>query len=282
MQEQRAHEEEPAGLAPRPCIGVFDSGLGGLTVLRALRQRLPQAGLLYVADTAHAPYGEKSPEYIAERSLRIGGHLRALGAKLIVVACNTATAHAIETMRRRWPTLAIVGIEPGIKPAVAASGNGRVGVLATQATIASPRYQALVERYRERALIYSQPCPGLVDLIELGDLESPALLELIERLCGPLREAGVDTVLMGCTHYPLVQAQLQAALGAKVQLLNIEDAVAQQAERLWARTDERAMLGELRLQTSGDATALTRFVHQVFGWADVRAEALPPLDPSDA
>ena len=271
--------EDQTTPAPRDCIGIFDSGLGGLTVLRELRRRMPHVDLLYVADTAHAPYGEKSPEHIVERSMHIGTHLRAMGARLIVVACNTATAHAIEAMRQRWPGIPIVGIEPGIKPAVAASRSGRIGVLATQATLASARYQSLVDRHRQTAQIFSQPCPGLVDLIERGDLQAPALLELIDRICLPLRQADVDTVLMGCTHYPLIQAQLQEALGAKVCLLNIEDAVAQQAERLWGRKSAQVTAGSLRLQTSGDATALTRFVHQALGWHGMKAEDLHLLKP---
>ncbi len=259
----------------RPCIGVFDSGLGGLTVLRELRRRLPQAPLLYLADTAHAPYGEKAPEFLAERCLRLSEHLRDEGARLLVIACNTATAHAIDAMRRRWPEIPIVGTEPGIKPAVAASHNGRIGVLATPATVASARYQSLLARHAGGAQIISQACPGLADQIERGDLHAPALHELIERACAPLREAGVDTVLLGCTHYPLVQEQLQAALGANVRLLNIESAVAQQAERLWSSLNLQAEgPAQLRLQSTADAAALTRFVHNALGWNDIQAETL--------
>lgn len=259
----------------RPCIGVFDSGLGGLTVLRELRRRMPKVPLLYLADTAYAPYGEKTPEFLAERCLVLGEHLRTQGARMLVVACNTATAHAIEALRQRWPDMPIVGTEPGIKPAVAASHNGRIGVLATPATVASARYQSLLTRHAAGAQVISQSCPGLADLIERGDLQAPALRELIEHCCAPLRAAGVDTVLMGCTHYPLVQDQLQAALGANVRLLNIESAVAQQAERLWSGLN-LATDGApgLRLQSTGDAAALTRFVHDALGWNDVQATAL--------
>ncbi len=259
----------------RPCIGVFDSGLGGLTILRELRRRLPQVPLLYLADTAHAPYGEKTPEFLVQRCLRLGEHLRNEGARVLVVACNTATAHAIDALRQRWPDIPIVGTEPGIKPAVAASHNGRIGVLATPATVASARYQSLLARHAAGAQIITQACPGLADLIERGDLQAPALRELIERCCAPLRAAGVDTVLMGCTHYPLVQDLLQDALGAKVRLLNIESAVAQQAERLWTGLNLDADdAPSLRLQSTGDAAALTRFVHSALGWNEVQAEAL--------
>jgi len=259
----------------RPSIGVFDSGLGGLTVLRELRRRLPQASLLYLADTAHAPYGEKSSEFLAQRCLLLSEHLRDAGARLLVVACNTATAHAIDAMRQRWPEMPIVGTEPGIKPAVAASHNGRIGVLATPATVASARYQSLLARHAGGAQVISQACPGLADLIERGDLHASALRELIEHCCAPLREAGVDTVLMGCTHYPLVQDQLQAALGANVRLLNIESAVAQQAERLWNSLNvDVDGVPSLRLQSTGNAAALTRFVHSALGWTEAQAETL--------
>lgn len=257
--------------APSPSIGVFDSGLGGLTVLSELRRQLPKVPLLYIADTANAPYGQRSPAFIQARSLALAEHLRASGAELIVVACNTATAHAIQKLREHWPPLPIVGTEPGIKPAVAASKSGRIGVLATPATIASARYQDLLARHAGNAQVISQACPGLVDLIETGDLGSAELQMLIAKLCAPMREAQVDTVLMGCTHYPLVQAQLQAALGPQVQLLNIETAVAQQAERLWTHGAPGA---SMRLQTTGDAASLQRFVQQVLGWGDLAVEAV--------
>ena len=256
-----------------PSIGVFDSGVGGLTVLRELHRQLPGVPLRYVADAAHAPYGEKLPNVIVERSLRIADYLQEHGAKLLVVACNTATAHAIQALRERWPELPVVGTEPGIKPAVQASRVGRVGVLATPATLESARFNALVERHAAGAQIVRQPCPGLAHAIELGRFDDPALLALVEGFSAPLREAGVDTVLMGCTHYPLIRPLLQQALGADVQLLDIETAVAKQAARLWTlppSADEQVPT----LATTGDAQALAQFVSAALGWQSPKVESL--------
>jgi glutamate racemase len=248
--------------APSACIGVFDSGLGGLTVLRAISLAAPEAPLAYLADTAHAPYGERSAGFIIERSLAIAEHLfTERRASILVVACNTATAHAIQVLRARWPDKPIVGIEPGIKPAVAATQNGRIGVLATPATVASERYQTLLKRHAEHVHVISQPCPGLVDLIETGALDGAGLREQVERCCAPLRAAGVDTVLMGCTHYPLIQPLLQSALGPQVQLLNIESAVAKRAATLWRQAEGRpsgtpGQAGRITLAATGRSDVL--------------------------
>ncbi|XHS78209.1 glutamate racemase [Burkholderiaceae bacterium UC74_6] len=255
------------------CIGVFDSGVGGLTVLRELHRQIPQAPLLYLADTAWAPYGEKTPDVLIQRSLAITGWLQRQGATLVVIACNTATAHAIQTVRERFPGLPIVGTEPGIKPAVEASRRHRIGVLATPATLASARYRSLIERHAPGTEVLDQPCPGLADAIESGDFDAPGLGALVERFCEPLREAGVDTVLMGCTHYPLIRPMLQRALGPEVRLLDIETAVAQQARRLWTAPPD-ARDGALRLATTGSAPSLQRFVERALGWQGLSVEAV--------
>ncbi len=263
------HREAQAAL---PSIGVFDSGVGGLTVLKALRERLPQVPLHYVADAAHAPYGDRSSEYIRDRSLRVAEHLRASGARMVVVACNTATAHAVNAMRERWPDWPVVGIEPGVKPAVAATRNGRIGVMATTATIASRRYEDLVTAHAGDVQLISQACPGLVALIEQADLHSPALTQRIDDYCAPLRAAGVDTVLLGCTHYPLVQAQIQAALGPDMLLLNIEDAVARQAQRRWEALGLPSQSpAPILLESTGDPRLLERLAHEALGWTRLSA-----------
>lgn len=259
---------------PAACIGVFDSGVGGLTVLRELHRQAPSVPLHYVADTAHAPYGERTADELVNRCLRLSEHLIAQGAAMLVVACNTATAHAIHALRERWPLLPIVGTEPGIKPAVAATRNGRIGVLATPATIASARYQSLLNRHAGTAQITNQPCPGLADLIERGDFESPTLEAMLDGFCAPLRAAGVDTVLMGCTHYPLIQPKIQAAMGYDVQLLNIETAVARQALSRWGELGLVAVAAPTILEATGDVTAFNRFARRALDWPGAEARAL--------
>jgi glutamate racemase len=261
-------------LSPRREIGVFDSGVGGFTVLRELHALLPTAPLRYLADTAYAPYGNRSPEEIRARSIAITEHLVERGATLIVVACNTATAHAIEALRARWPALPFVGTEPGIKPAVAATRNGRIGLLATPATAASARLRALIERHAGEQEIVVQGCAGIVDRIERGDLDSAELRALVNLYCEPLRRAGVDTALLGCTHYPLIEPLWQAALGPNVELLRIETAVARRAAGLWTpMADEEPTLD---IETSGDPALLNAWVTAVLGWQGLKVQAWQP------
>jgi glutamate racemase len=246
-------------------IGVFDSGVGGFTVLRELHAMLPTARLRYLADTAYAPYGNRTPDEIRARSIAITEHLIERGAELVVVACNTATAHAIEALRARWPALPFVGTEPGIKPAVAATRNGRIGLLATPSTAASLRLRALIERHIGDREVIVQGCPGVVDRIEAGDLDSEELRVLVEQHCAPLRAAGVDTALLGCTHYPLIEPLWQAALGPDVTLLRIETAVARRAAGLWTPGAETPAL---HIETSGDPAALRDWIERVLGWRE--------------
>jgi glutamate racemase len=238
------------------CIGVFDSGVGGLTVLRALHAQLPGVPLIYVADSAHAPYGDRSEAYIVQRARSISQFLLEQGAKLIVVACNTATAAAIATLRAEFD-LPFVGIEPGIKPALAQSRSGRVGVLATPATLRSAKFRALLQAHAAHAAPVLQPCPGLADAVERGDLQSPELHAMIRRYCAPLRAAGCDTVVLGCTHYPLIAAAIQAELGTQVRLLDTAEPVARQAARLWTYgTSDVCAVPQL--YTNGDVAVLRR------------------------
>jgi glutamate racemase len=219
----------PTHSAHAQAVGVFDSGVGGLSVLHALHRRAPHARLVYVADSGHAPYGERDVAFVVERSRRIVAHLLAEGAAGIVVACNTATAAAVHELRAAWPEVPIVGVEPGLKPAAALTRNGRVGVMATTGTLASDRFAALVRAQPPQITYVARPCPGLARLIEEGDLDAPPLRAAIAEHANALRDAGVDTVVLGCTHYSFVRPQLEAALGPDVRIVDTADAVARQA-----------------------------------------------------
>jgi glutamate racemase len=234
-------------------IGVFDSGVGGLSVLRSIRAALPAENLLYIADSAHAPYGDLSPEHIRDRSERITRHLVEHGAKAVVVACNTATAIAVEHLRTLY-SLPIVAIEPAVKPAVHRTASGTVGVLATSATLASPRYAALLARYGDRARVVAQACPGLVERVEQGDWDCEATRRLLRDYVTPLLGAGADQLVLGCTHYPFLRGLIEEIAGPGIEVLETGPAVAAELGR---RLAAAAMLategaGEVRFLTSGD------------------------------
>jgi glutamate racemase len=219
-------------------VGIFDSGVGGLSVLRHIRAQLPREHLLYFADSAFAPYGEKPEHVIAARVLAVGGFLVERGAKALVVACNTATVAAIALLRERYPDMPIVGVEPGLTPAAAATRNGKVGVLATGATLAGEKFLQLRDQISAatRAEFLLQPCNGLADQIEVGALDSGDTTAMLERYIVPLLNQGADTLVLGCTHYPLVQPSIErviaGATNRDITLVDTGDAVARQLARL--------------------------------------------------
>ncbi|RFP08986.1 glutamate racemase [Duganella sp. BJB475] len=227
-----------AARSPGAPIGVYDSGVGGLSVLRHIRAQLPAEDLIYFADSGHAPYGEKTEEYVVERALLVAAFLLERGIKALVVACNTATVAAIKAVRARYPDLPVVGVEPGLKPAAAATRSGKVGVLATARTLKGDKFLQLREQISAatQAKFLLQPCVGLVDQIELGDLQTPAIAALLEQYVAPLLDQGADTLVLGCTHYPFVQAGIERVLHAHghadVTLIDTGDAVARQLVRL--------------------------------------------------
>jgi len=222
-------------------VGVFDSGVGGLSVLREIRRLLPNESLLYVGDCGHIPYGEKSPEFIRQRCAVIADFFRREGAKALVVACNTATVAGVADLRRDYPDWPIVGMEPAVKPAAAATRSGIVGVLATTGTLQSAKFAALLDRFATDVRVITQPCPGLVELIEAGDLHSPALHQLLQGYVNPLLAAGCDTLILGCTHYPFLKPLLKQMIPAHISLIDTGAAVARQLQRLLA---ERALLAD--------------------------------------
>jgi glutamate racemase len=235
--------------------------------MRAIRAQLPRAELLYAADTAHLPYGDRSEDFIVERSQRIARFLRAQGAQIVVVACNTATAAAVAALRASSPELPIVGVEPGIKPAVAASRAGRIGVLATTRTLASEKFRRLAQAHAGDAALVLQACPGLADAIEGADAQGHGLDVLVERYCAPLRDAGVDVAVLGCTHYVFARALFERALPG-VALVDTADAIARQTQRLAAGLESSPAAEPsvpLRAWSSGDPRVLEAFARRWLG-----------------
>ena len=211
-------------------IGVFDSGIGGLSVLREIRRELPGENLIYVADSAHAPYGDKPQEFIEARAFAITRFLLGSSAKAIVVACNTATGAAVSALRCHF-TLPIVAMEPAIKPAAAQTKTGVIGVLATSRTLASPNFVKLFARYGVDVEILVQACTGLVEQVEAGDLSGAKTLGLVESYVLPLVARGADTLVLGCTHYPFLSPLIQQVAGPDVAVIDSSEAVARQLRR---------------------------------------------------
>jgi len=255
-------------------IGIFDSGVGGLSILRHIRAQLPHEHLLYAADSGFAPYGDKPESVVAERSLAVARFLVARGAKALVVACNTATISAVTLLRERFPAMPIVGVEPGLKPAAAATRSGKVGVLATERTLAGDKFLRLRDQITDatHAQFLLQPCRGLVERIEDGDTDGTT--GLLRRYVTPLLAQGVDTLVLGCTHYPLVQASIEHVIAEAghggVALVDTGEAVARQLVRLLdagslPRAHDAAVPARLDAFTSASATALSAAFNTLLG-----------------
>lgn len=250
-----------------PFIGLFDSGVGGLTVAAAIHELLPNEPLVYFADNARAPYGPQSPEVVLEYSREITRMLIERGAKLIVVACNTATSVAIDTLRKEFPATPFVGIEPAVKPAAEETRNGKIGILATQMTLESERYHSLLDRFAQDAKVYSDPCIGLVPLIETGELNDPSLEEKIRPIITPMLAAGVDTIALGCTHYPLIEPLIKQLAGPEVEIINPAPAAARRIAQL---LKEHGLENDLQLfkplhrfYSSGDSVGVTAILREM-------------------
>ena len=260
--------------APQAAIGVFDSGVGGLSVLRHIREQLPQEALIYFADAGFAPYGDKSEQEIMVRTRFAAEYLLAEGVKAIVVACNTATAAAIAMLRSHYPDLIIVGVEPGLKPAAALSQTRCAGVLATTTTLASAKYQQLSAQIGAATGVrfVHQACPGLVDRIERGELDHPDTLALLRSYLQPIWDSPADVLVLGCTHYPFVEPAIRRIAEIEhrstIQVIDTGTAIAKQLQRLLAQQQllhQHPATALIRCATTGESGkldfALTRLLH---------------------
>ena len=257
-------------------IGVFDSGVGGLSVLKAIRAALPHEDLIYVADSLFAPYGDKSPEYITQRTLKLGSWLESVGVRALTLACNTATSVAVKALREQTQ-LPVVAIEPAIKPAVALTQTGVIGVLATQQTVQSENVIGLCELHGQGKRIILQACPGWVELVEKGELHGEKTQMLVQKFIDPLVDEGVDTLVLGCTHYPFLQFVIERIYGKALNLLDPAQAVAKELVRRLDQLNiepknkelpkfaEPSIAGRTRLMTTGDATQATQVMSQLWG-----------------
>lgn len=258
-------------------IGIFDSGVGGLSVLRHVRTLLPHERLLYAADSGHAPYGERSETEVVERALAVTKFLLSQGVKALVVACNTATAAAVASLRQQYPELILVGVEPGLKPAAQLTACSTVGVLATASTLNSERFIALQRQIElsHEVKFFAQACNGLAAQIEKGELDTPATRQLVEHYVGALLAEAADVLVLGCTHYPFVLPLIEQAISQHggqdnmtVKLVDTGDAVARQLYRLLSKQDllrSASLEGTLEACTSGSETALRLAFERLLG-----------------
>jgi glutamate racemase len=255
-------------------IGVFDSGLGGLSVLREIHKRMPAASLVYIADSAWVPYGPRSENVIQHRARSLSRFLVEHGADLIVVACNTATAAAVPMLRKTM-RLPIVGMEPAVKPATAATRNGIVGVLATSGTLQSARFAALLDQFGADISVLTRACPGLVEQVESGDVDGPRTRLLVRQFVAPLIDGGADTIVLGCTHFVFLRPLIQSIAGPDVAIIDTGEAVARQVEQvaLSLGAGFRRASG-VAFWTTGDATVQQAPLRKLWG-ADASLAELP-------
>ncbi|MDR0529370.1 MAG: glutamate racemase [Zoogloeaceae bacterium] len=265
---QAAHETsgKTARASDREPIAVWDSGLGGLTVLLALRARLPNEDFVYFADTRHFPYGDKPEDFLRARGRAVAAALWARGAKALVVACNTATAAAVSDIRKETQK-PVIALEPALKPAVAASKTGVVGVLATPRTLESQRFSRLVADCAKNATVIACPCPGLAEVIEREGAQSAAAGVLLDRYLAPLNAAGADAVALGCTHYPWARKEIAARTPAGTIIVDSGEAVARQTEARLLRESHLGGRGRLIFAASDDAERFARAVTRLLAFS---------------
>lgn len=252
-------------MAQRRPIGVFDSGVGGLSVWREVVEQAPLQDTIYVADQAHLPYGNRPLSEVQRFSTEIARFLRASGARVIVVACNTASAAALYELRRAFREVSFVGMEPAIKPATEQTRSGAVGVIATKATFQGELFASLVERYGQDVTVIPRVCPGLVEAVEAGLFEGPETEALLRKCLEPLAEAGVDQLVLGCTHYPFLRPAIERIVGEGVAVVDPAPAVARQTVRVLAERGQPTTRGpgHHTLLTTGDGALFQAMAHRL-------------------
>ena len=249
-------------------IGIFDSGVGGLSVLREIHALLPAQPVLYFADQGHVPYGSRQIEEVRAFARGITRYLLGQGAQLIVIACNTASVAALKILREEYPQIPFVGMEPAVKPAAEQSRSGKVGVLATEATFQTAMYASVVDRFAHGVTLMEDPCPGLVSQIEKGNLAGQETRAILTRALEPMINAGVDTIVMGCTHYPFVIPLIHELAGPRLRVIDPAPAVARQVRRVLESNNllaPAAATASVRFVTSGDALQFQQALHSLIG-----------------
>jgi glutamate racemase len=256
-------------------IGLFDSGLGGLSVLAAMRAALPAERFLYLADQANAPYGDRSPEEILVRAEKLTAWLLERGAKMVVVACNTASAQALDLLRGRYPEIPFVGMEPAVKPAAAQSRTKVIGVLATTGTLNAHRFASLVVRHAAGVKVVERACPGLADMVERGECDGPEAEKLVRRFVEPVLAAGADTLVLGCTHYTFLATVVRQVAGPGVEVIDPCGAVAAQATRVLQSVGAAPAtdIGDAQYFTTTDPQLLSHALARLVGQVSVEHAA---------
>lgn len=262
-------------ISPQP-IGLFDSGVGGLSVFREIRKQLPHENLIYFADQAHVPYGARTLEEVRALSETITRWLLAQGAKMIVIPCNTASAAALHYLRQKFPDVPFVGMEPAVKPAAEQTQTGVVGVLATPVTFQGELYASVVERFAQGVNVLQHTCPGLVNEIEQGAVHGNGARHILEDALHPMLDQGIDTVVLGCTHYPFVIPLIQEIAGPNVRVIDPSPAVARQVGRLLPSplTPLPPGEGNIRFVTTGEGAQLRAGLWNLLG-VEAEVEAIP-------
>jgi len=271
---------DPANISAYAPIGVFDSGVGGLTILQALQQELPQEHFIYVADTAHCPYGVRSDDEITELSIQASHWLIERGVKLIVVACNTASQAALSTLRATF-SVPFVGVVPAVKPAARATKRGRIGVAATNNAVKAAYLRQLIDDFAEGIQVYAVGCPELVTLVERGELDGPAVEEQLQRSLQPLLSKEIDVLILGCTHFPALRPMIEQVVGKRVKVMDSGAAIARrtysvlEAEGLMHPFDAAyASIAEPQLWCTGEVSTFSEVASKVLGRCVVAKQIL--------